>query len=112
MNLFPKILLLSCIITSGLHCGFYEESLMEKQGMQLEITALLEVLRRCDQRDIHSLQKNSAAFKNGNDAFKAYLNEVTACELAQENLLKLMKKIAQNYSNIKINHPENERSDK
>lgn len=105
MNLFPKILFLSCLITSGLHCGFPEESFMEKQGMQLQITALLEVLKRCDQRDIYSLGTLRDAQERGNRAFQAFLNERATCELAQENLLKIMEKIRDNSSDIKVELP-------
>lgn len=102
MNLFSKVLLLSCIITSGLHCGFPEEFFMEKQGMQLEITALLEVLKRCDQRDIYSLKASKGAIGYGGaDALQAYRNEKETCFLAQQNLMKIMEKIKINYSHIK-----------
>jgi hypothetical protein len=100
MNLFSKTLLLSCIITSGLHCGFYEESLMEKQGMQLEITALLEVLKRCDQRDIYSDKTKSDALTSGEIAYDVYYNELVACAIAQDNFLKIMEKMRRNYADI------------
>lgn len=97
MNLLSKVLLLSCIITSGLHCGFPEESLMEKQGMSLEIIALLKVLKHCHQRDIYSLKKGMEVKDISTSAFQAYATEQILCENTQEALRKIIDKIKNNH---------------
>ncbi len=99
MNLFSKVLLLSCIVTSGLHCGFPEESLMEKQGIHLEITALLKVLKYCHQRDIYSKKVTDDVF-----ARMTLKNEKETCYLAQANLMYIMEKIRRNYVDIIVTH--------
>jgi hypothetical protein len=90
MNLFPKILLLSCIITSGLRCAN-----VGKDNLAKELEVLLKALDRCAEQH-KSRPKNPSAL-SGTELYNSYL-----CQQAEEAHARVIIKINQKHSDINL----------